>query len=78
MHHNKLEDEESGKHAIVAHYNITKGGVDMIDEKCSKSICRRRTQRWPMAIFFRILDISCANSYIIHQSYKNNLQINAS
>ncbi|GJQ88569.1 hypothetical protein Trydic_g14997, partial [Trypoxylus dichotomus] len=48
MHHNKLQDEESQKPAIVAYYNMTKGEVDLLDEECSKSTCRRPTQRWAM------------------------------
>lgn len=72
MHHNRDNDPETGKPTIVSFYNMTKGGVDSFDEKCSKSSSRRRTQRWLMSIFFRILDISCCNSYILHQSYKDN------
>nr|CAH7725072.1 unnamed protein product [Callosobruchus chinensis] len=45
MHHNREDDPETGKPTIVSFYNLTKGGVDSLDEKCSKSTCRRRTQR---------------------------------
>lgn len=75
MHHNREDDPEKRKPSIVSFYNQTKGGVDSLDEKCAKSSCRRRTQRWPMSVFFRILDISCCNAYILHQSYKDNTLI---
>lgn len=75
MHHSKDHDPLTNKPAIISFYNLTKGGVDSLDEKCSKSTTRRRTQRWPMAIFFRIIDICCNNAYILHQSYRDNPQI---
>lgn len=37
-------------------YNFTKGGVDTVDLMCSRISTSRRTQRWPMTIFFRLLD----------------------
>lgn len=52
MHHNRENDSESGKPSIICFYNQTKGGVDSLDEKCSKSSSRRRTQRWSMSVFF--------------------------
>lgn len=76
MHHNKEDDPEIRKPTIVSFYNLTKGGVDSVDEKCSKSCSSRRTRRWPMAIFFRILDMVCCNSYILYQSYRDNAPIN--
>jgi len=36
-------------------YNFTKRGVDTVELICSR-ISTRRTQRWPMTIFFRVLD----------------------
>lgn len=48
-------------------YNSTQDGIDMLDQKCSIYSTSRRTQRWPMAIFYRMLDISAANAYIINK-----------
>ena len=53
-------------------YNRTKGGVDTLDEKCSVYSCTRRTTRWPMALFYHLLDISTVNAYTLHQSYSQN------
>nr|CAH7748432.1 unnamed protein product [Callosobruchus chinensis] len=55
-------------------YNRNKGGVpvDTLDEKCSKSSTSRRTRRWPLVIFFRMLDESIVHSFIIHQAFKDN------
>lgn len=72
MHHCKSTDEATGKTEINAFYNSTKGGVDAMDEKCAKYTCSRRTQRWPMAIFYKILDICSVNSFIMYSSFPNN------
>lgn len=68
MHHKKENDVQSGKPAIIADYNNTKGGVDELDKKCSIYSCSRRTRRWPLAIFYRLVDICGANAYVIYQS----------
>lgn len=70
VHHQEGIDD--GKPEIISYYNNTKGGVDSLDEKCSIYSSSRRTRRWPMAIFFRMLDISSVNSYLLHQSYRDN------
>lgn len=72
MHDRIFTDPETNKPEIIVYYNANKGGVDSLDEKCAKSTSSRRTRRWPLAIFFRILDVSVVNSYILHQCYKNN------
>ena len=70
MHHSKNDDIETGKPEIITFYNSTKGGVDGLDQKCANYSSSRRTKRWPLAIFFTLVDVACGvNSYIIHQSY---------
>jgi len=68
MHHQPGHDEEVDKPEIVSFYNMTKGGVDALDQKCANYSTSRRTQRWPMAIFYAILDISGVNSHILQNS----------
>ncbi|CAK1598011.1 unnamed protein product [Parnassius mnemosyne] len=68
MHHDSKINPESLKPEIIEYYNDTKSGVDSVDQKCSVYSCSRRTRRWPMAVFFRILDMSAWNSYVIHKS----------
>ena len=70
--HDRQADTSSNKPEIISYYNANKGGVDTLDEICAKSTSSRRTRRWPLVIFFRLLDISTVNSYILHQCYKNN------
>ncbi|CAH1996523.1 unnamed protein product [Acanthoscelides obtectus] len=60
-----LVSHETQKPEIILHYNRTKSGVDTVDQKCSSFTTQRITRRWPLAIFFRILDIAGINSEII-------------
>lgn len=55
MHHTRIKDtnEESGKPKFISFYNLTKGGVDAMDEICAKYTCSRRTQRWTMVSFYK-------------------------
>lgn len=66
MHHTEAIDESTGKPEIIEFYNKTKGGVDEIDKKCSIYTSSRRTRRWPMTIFYRMLDISTVNSHLLY------------
>ncbi|XP_054729254.1 piggyBac transposable element-derived protein 4-like [Anastrepha obliqua] len=65
MHHMPTIDPQKQKPEMITFYNSTKGGVDTLDQKCAIYSTSRRTQRWPMAVFYRMLDVSAANSYII-------------
>lgn len=71
MHHQKCTDALTKKPEIIAFYNNTKGGVDSLDEKCAKYSCSRRTRRWPMAIFYKVVDICSSNAFVIYQSHSN-------
>ncbi|KAG5863293.1 hypothetical protein JTB14_034894 [Gonioctena quinquepunctata] len=69
MHHTPDIEPNNKKPEIIMYYNSTKGGVDALDHKCSVYSCGRRTNRWPLAMCFRIIDISSANSSILHGLY---------
>lgn len=75
MHHQKANDPLTNKPEMIADYNNTKGGVDELDKKCSIYSCSRRTRRWPLAVFYRIIDISAVNAYILNQSSRNYSKI---
>ena len=63
LHHNS-NIIESGKSEIVEFYNKTKGGVDASDQKVRHCTTYRKTHRWPLAVFYNILDISADNDYV--------------
>lgn len=51
-------------------YNKTKSGVDVLDEMCATYSTSRKTRRWPLVIFFRLLVIAGINSMVIYS--RNN------
>ncbi|RVE45404.1 hypothetical protein evm_009922 [Chilo suppressalis] len=59
-------NSRTGKPEIIMFYNQTKGGVDTFDQMCSLMSCSRKTNRWPMAMFYGMLNIAFVNSYIIY------------
>ena len=55
----------SGKPDIIEFYNGTKGGVDTFDQMCATSSCSRKTRRWPLCVWYGILNAACINAFII-------------
>ncbi|XP_067624247.1 piggyBac transposable element-derived protein 4-like [Eurosta solidaginis] len=66
-------NHSSRKPDMIHFYNQTKGGVDSFDQMCSSMSCSRKTNRWPMAVFYGILNMSFVNSAII---YSHNMAAN--
>lgn len=69
MHHDGAIDSDSGdlkKPQIISFYNHTKFGVDVIDEKYATYSTSRRCSRWPLVLFYRLLDIACINAQVIY------------
>lgn len=72
MHDSIETDNENNKPAIVCYYNSTKSGVDVLDMKCANYAANRRTRRWPVAVFYTILNIASVNSFILFMCFKEN------
>jgi len=64
MHHDSATEEDR-KPQVILHYNSTKGGVDNMDKMATSYSCRRKNKRWPMALFFNVLDIGALAAYVI-------------
>ncbi|XP_015122054.1 piggyBac transposable element-derived protein 4-like [Diachasma alloeum] len=62
LHTREITD---GKPNIILHYNDTKGGTDTFDQLCHAYTVSRRTNRWPMRIFFGMLDQAAVNAHIL-------------
>lgn len=75
MHHSAYNDTTNDKPEIVSFYNATKSGVDTMDMKCSNYSTNRKTRRWPLAIFYYILNIAESNAYNLYKLYPNSQQI---
>ncbi|XP_031134023.1 piggyBac transposable element-derived protein 4-like [Sander lucioperca] len=60
-----MSGSRAAKPEIVLHYNATKGGVDNLDKLVATYSCRRKTARWPLAVFHNVLDVSAYNAFVI-------------
>ena len=72
MHLNTAVDENSQKRKpeIIIHYNKTKVGVDTMDQLAGRYSTQRRTNRWPLALFYYMLDVAAIAAYKVY--YENN------
>ncbi|UYV80031.1 hypothetical protein LAZ67_18001471 [Cordylochernes scorpioides] len=59
------ETNEKKKPEMITFYNMTKGGVDLLDQKTSLFPVGQRTKRWPLCIFFELLNIAGINSKLL-------------
>lgn len=64
----RLCGQEHQKPEMIMDYNATKGGVDNLDKLVGAYSCKRKTLRWPLVIFFDMLDISAYNAFVIWMS----------
>ena len=73
MHHTDEIDPDSGefkKSYMLMFFNSTKGGVDIVDEYMARYSVARTSNRWPLILFFTLLNKVGNNSFII---LKHNL-----
>lgn len=64
--HNINSSTNDNKPEILKFYNETKGGVDTVDQMCSIYNVSRHNKRWPMVIFYTMLNIAGINSMVVY------------
>lgn len=70
-HDGNVDDSEKKLPEIVSFYNLTKGGVDTVDQLSAIYNVSRNCRRWPLTIFFSIINTAGINSQIIHRENNN-------
>lgn len=78
MHHNNSIDASTGeakKPEIITMYNLTKTGVDTVDEMCGTYSTSRKCRRWPLVLFYRVLDIAGINAQIVFTANNPNTNV---
>lgn len=78
MHHDNAIDVETGdakKPEIITMYNQTKFAVDRLDQLCEKYNVSRNTRRYPMVIFYDLLNITAINSLCLYKSNNWNKKV---
>lgn len=74
MHHDDKIDLTTGKPDVIVMYNETKGGTDVFDKLCKSYTTCRKTARWPMRVFFGMLDGSGINAMILLNLATNSIK----
>ncbi|GFR75086.1 PiggyBac transposable element-derived protein 4 [Elysia marginata] len=72
MHHDDSFDIECRKPEMVMSYNATKGGVDTMDQMCHALTTKRKTNRWPMLLFYNLLDLASIASLVVWRKLNPN------
>ncbi|XP_049440208.1 uncharacterized protein LOC125893527 isoform X1 [Epinephelus fuscoguttatus] len=67
--HSSVEicDDAEKKPETVHYYNRTKVGVDMLDKMLRRYSARAATRRWPVAVFYNVLDIATLNAWVLYR-----------
>ncbi|KAK0141262.1 hypothetical protein N1851_021704 [Merluccius polli] len=60
-----MSTRKDRKPQMVLEYNKTKGGVDNLVKVTATYSCRHMAARWPLIIFFYIIDVSAYNAFVI-------------
>ena len=70
--HNAFSNVEDKKTEAHMFYNASKGGVDTFDHMCAHYDIGRKTRRWPLCVFYGLLNIATTNSFVIFTSRPAN------
>uniref|UniRef100_A0A146LP75 PiggyBac transposable element-derived protein 4 n=4 Tax=Lygus hesperus TaxID=30085 RepID=A0A146LP75_LYGHE len=65
-HKGQALTNESGKPQVVLDYEATRGAVEAFLGNCSKMTTGRKTFRWPLTMFYQIIDMAIQNSYVVY------------
>lgn len=65
MHYDKSIVGAKHKPAAIEYYNSMKGGVDNMDKMLGEYTTKRITRRWPLALFYNMIDVCALAAYII-------------
>lgn len=72
-----IDSAEQLKPKMILDYNNTKGGVDTFDQMVHEYSSKRKTNRWPLAFFYNLMDTSALAAYHIwistHQTWNTRL-----
>ncbi|XP_058873952.1 piggyBac transposable element-derived protein 4-like [Acipenser ruthenus] len=55
------------KPETVDFYNDTKHGVDVIDQMVRQYSVKAGSRRWPVAVFYNVLDLAAINSFVLYK-----------
>jgi hypothetical protein len=67
LHNNDKVDASTGdlqNPEMITFYDLTKDGMDVVDKMCAAFSGARNTRRWPVVIFYSILNVAEISAFI--------------
>jgi Transposase IS4 len=64
------------KPEVILAYNEDKGGVDVVDKMIDTYRSKAATLRWPMVVFYTVIDVAALNAFVIWLHKKPNWMSN--
>jgi hypothetical protein len=61
------EESSKKKPEIVMTYNVTKTGVDSLDQMVRLYSTKAGTRRWPVCVFYDLLDKAALNAHVLYK-----------
>ena len=74
-HEKKVEPLPPCKPSLITDYNKTKGSIDTLDQLVKNYTCKRVTNRWPLLIFYWIIDVGCYNASVCFMSKQPTIYV---
>nr|XP_022910826.1 piggyBac transposable element-derived protein 4-like [Onthophagus taurus] len=76
LHHDDAVDQTDKKlPEVISFYNFTKCGVDVVDEMSASYNVSRNSRRWPLTLFYSLLNTTGINSQIIYRENNNGIKM---
>ena len=77
MHHKKAIDEGCSKKKpeVIQYYNGAKAGVDTFDQLIRTYSCKWQTKRWPVVIWYNLLDVTLLNAFVVFSTQKAEFEV---
>ncbi|CAM4665764.1 unnamed protein product [Leuciscus chuanchicus] len=68
--HSVIQTENTTKRKpnTITLYNTTKCGVDVMDQMVREYTVRTGTRRWPVAVFYNMIDMAALNEHVLYQA----------
>ena len=78
MHYTPEVEGPKNKSVLILDYKKNKDGVDNMDKCLAEYSSKRRTNRWPLAFCYNILDVAAFAAYIIYVENNQHLKSSTS
>ncbi|XP_065814652.1 activating transcription factor 7-interacting protein 1 isoform X2 [Labrus bergylta] len=63
-----IGSDRKRKPETVTFYNVTKVGVHVLDRMARRYTVKGRTRRWPVAVFYNLLDMAAINAHVLFKA----------